>query len=71
MILERIPEIENLNQREKLTLVGELWDAIIQEEYPEITEEEKEILDRRYQHYKENPESGTPWHEVHNILKDQ
>lgn len=37
----------------------------------ELTEEQKEILDQRLQHHKENPDSGKSWSEVKKSLKEE
>lgn len=71
MIIERIPEIQKLDKKEKFTLVSELWNSIIDEDYPEISNKEKEILDQRYQNYKNNPDQGVSWKEVQAMLQKQ
>ena len=62
MIVEKIPEIENLNSADKLQLVGELWNQLAEE--PDTIEVSDSIvaeLDRRMEVYSQDPSKVTSW----------
>ena len=55
-------EMLSLSVSERIRLVEDIWDSI--REVPEaidLTEEEKEELDKRLEAYHQNPEAGSPW----------
>ena len=65
-------EIRELTVEERLELVGEIWDSIIEETDPcELTDEQKSELDRRLAAHNENPKAGSTWPEVKARLKAQ
>lgn len=64
MIKEKIPGIKKLSDQEKITLAGELWDEVMTEDAFDLTEEQKEELDRRIKYAEENPDKLIPWEEV-------
>ncbi len=68
MIKERIPEIKNLSDREKITLAAELWDEVMTEDAFELTDEQKEELDKRIKFAEENPDKLIPWEKVKSDL---
>lgn len=50
---------------ERILLVQDIWDSIAAEpEAVELTEWQKEELDRRLESYRRNPDDWQPWHEV-------
>lgn len=58
-------DILNLSVPERIQLVEDIWDSIV--EVPEaipLTEAQKAELDRRLDAYHRNPEAGTPWETV-------
>lgn len=60
-----LSEIINLSVAERLQLLEEIWDSIV--EIPEavrLTEEQKSELDRRLVEYQLNPNAGIPWDKV-------
>ena len=65
MISEKIPQIRELTEEEKLQLAEELWESAStrSEAFP-ITEEQKKILKNRWKDYKDDPESASSWDEV-------
>ena len=65
MILEKIPQVKNLNSTEKLLLVSELWNDLASRP-DEITVSKKIIreLDRRIEAYESNPSNVTTWESV-------
>ena len=65
-------EIRELSVEERLELVGEIWDSIIEETDPcELTDDQKTELDRRLAAHKDNPKAGSTWAEVKARLKAQ
>ncbi|OGU36811.1 MAG: hypothetical protein A2068_08200 [Ignavibacteria bacterium GWB2_35_6b] len=54
---------------ERILLVEEIWDSIASElNSPQITEEEKAIIDDRLKRYKENPSDVIPWNKAYKNL---
>jgi putative addiction module component (TIGR02574 family) len=54
-----LSEIMSLPPSEKLALIDKLWESISPEiDDSEITEEEKKLLDERWEKYLANPESA-------------
>lgn len=52
----------NLSVAERIRLVEDIWDSIREvPESVELTEEEKEELDKRLAAYHQNPDAGSPW----------
>jgi len=64
-------EIKKLSNPEKWLLFNDLWDELCQNpDNIEISEEQKRILDERYQEFLKNPKEGSSWDEVKSkILK--
>jgi putative addiction module component (TIGR02574 family) len=57
--------IRKLSVAERLILVEEIWDSIASEqERLELTEAQKQELDRRLDSYRASPEDGSSWEEV-------
>ena len=53
-------EIAQLTPREKLSLIGELWDGLSEDVIP-IPEWHKGALAEDWAHYKANPAEGSSW----------
>jgi putative addiction module component (TIGR02574 family) len=54
-----------LGRAERLQLVEDLWDSIVQEEAaPELSEEKRRELRMRRERFMKHPESGRTWDEV-------
>ena len=55
-------DLKKLSKPEKLLLINDLWDDIIQEpsDIP-LTSEQKHKLDQRYAEFLENPDQGRSW----------
>lgn len=64
-------EIKKLSNPEKWLLFNDLWDELCQNPGNiETSEEQKRILDERYQEFLKNPKEGLSWEEVKSkILK--
>jgi len=62
--------LDKLSNEEKIELVGEIWDSISNhDELFELTEEQKQELDRRVAESEAHPESGMTWEEVRDRLR--
>lgn len=65
MLVERFPELENLDAEEKLILAGELWRAATQPgtagAAPELPESSVALIEARLDDYLQNPQSGSSW----------
>lgn len=60
-----ISDILELSVAERIQLVEEIWDSIADvPEALELTEAQKEELDRRLEEYKKNPSTSIPWEKV-------
>jgi len=72
MILEKIPQVQQLTAEEKLLLVGELWDDLASHptEVP-VTSEQIAELDRRMEAYRKNPEQVTTWEAIKQRLSSK
>ena len=58
-------EAKKLPVAERIALVEEIWDSIAEENGCfELTESQKEELDRRIQSFQENPGAGRTWDEI-------
>ena len=55
-------DLLSLSISERIRLVEDIWDSIREvPEAIELTEDQKEELDRRLTAYHSNPEAGSPW----------
>lgn len=64
------PEFDELNTSEKIEYVQQLWDRIADEfNSADLTDEQREELDRRLEAHRENPGDGTPWEDVRKRLR--
>jgi putative addiction module component (TIGR02574 family) len=58
-------EIGKLSIAERILLVEDIWDSIAKEnEAFELTQSQKEELERRSQSFKVNPSQGRSWQEI-------
>ncbi len=65
MRIKELEKIYELSVAERILLVEEIWDSIL--EHPEtvpLTESQKTELEKRLSAYQENQEVGTPWTKV-------
>lgn len=64
MIVEQLPEVQNLSPERKLALAAELFESVMdcgaEEPDPEIVK----LLEERLEEFSENPDSGAAWTEV-------
>ena len=58
-------QAKKLSIPERLSLVQEIWDSIAQDnEYYELTDEQRQELDRRLESFRANPSQGRTWEEI-------
>lgn len=58
-------EAKKLSIAERITLVEEIWDSIAEEnECFELSEAQKQELDRRLESFRTNPSLGRTWEEI-------
>ena len=59
----------HLTVSERIQLVEEIWDSIsTSPEVLELTDAQREELERRLAEHRENPDSAIPWEEVRKDL---
>jgi putative addiction module component (TIGR02574 family) len=59
MKLKELPQVMALSTAEKLDLIHDLWESIYPEvEQSEVSDEEKKLLDERWEQYLKNPDSA-------------
>ena len=63
--------LQELSNSEKILLAEELWDSVASNEqlFP-ITEEQKNILDKRLAEYSLDQDSGDSWQNVRNRISN-
>ncbi|MFL6199319.1 MAG: addiction module protein [Thermoanaerobaculia bacterium] len=67
-----ISDLLHLSVAERLQLVEDLWDSIAAEpEALELTQAQKEELDRRMAEHRADPGSAIPWEEVRTRLRQR
>src|SRR5215813_13919186 len=65
MLSNLTEEARKLPVDERIELVEEIWDSIAEENGGfELTEAQKQELDRRIQSAKQNPEAGRSWEDI-------
>ena len=58
-------QAKKLSIPERLALVQEIWDSIADDnEYFELTDEQRQELDRRLESFRANPSQGRTWDEI-------
>lgn len=58
-------DVLGLSISERIRLVGDIWDTIAEvPESLELTDSQRQELDRRLEAYHKNPNEGSPWSEV-------
>ena len=59
------PEIRSLPIPERVQMVEQIWDSIVEDEQAfQLTDSQKEELDRRIAAHEASPNRGKPWEEV-------
>lgn len=66
------PEIRSLPVAQRIDLVEQIWDSIVEDEQAfELTDAQQAELDRRIASHHESPDRGTPWEEVRKRLSGE
>ena len=70
-LLDRL-NIRDLSVAERIQLVGEIWDSIAEEwvEF-ELTDAQRDEIDRRLASLKENPDQVITWEEIVERVKSE
>jgi putative addiction module component (TIGR02574 family) len=63
MSTDLLAEALKLSPRDRLQLIGDLWDTLSEGEIP-VTPEERALLDSRLADLETNPDAQSPWPEV-------
>lgn len=67
-----VSDLLHLSVAERIQLVEDLWDSIATEpEAMELTQAQKEELDRRMAEHKSDPGSAIPWEDVRARLRQR
>lgn len=61
--------IDRLSAEDRIRLIGEIWDSLVEAELPEIPESHLRELDRRLALADADPRRGAPWEEVRARLR--
>ncbi len=65
MKLKELPQVMALSTEEKLDLIHDLWESIYPEvEQNEVSDEEKKLLDARWEKHLANPEAALTLEQV-------
>jgi putative addiction module component (TIGR02574 family) len=66
-------EIDKLDVSEKILLVGDIWDSIVQDcsTMPPLQEWQKKELDKRLADYETGKLTTRDWKDVHNDIREQ
>jgi len=65
MAMELTKQAKNLSISDRIRLVEEIWDTIAEEnEAFELTDAQKQELDRRLESVRNNPSQGRTWNEI-------
>ena len=71
-ITATLNEIAALSVEDRIRLVQAIWDSIADEQvYPDLTEAQKQELDRRIKDYEGNPDKILTWEEIKSSVKRQ
>ena len=57
-------QLMELTTDERIEPVQNLWDSVVSEALPPLTDEEKDELDRRLEEHRRDPSSAIGWDEV-------
>lgn len=56
--------IDRLIRQDRLALVQEIWDSVAAEGPPQLTDAQRQELDRRAAEDEAEPDDGIPWEDV-------
>ena len=55
---------DDLSAEEKLEYLSDLWRHVVASGEPQITEEQRKLLDERWARHEAGPDQARPWSEV-------
>ncbi len=65
MITQELSKILQLSVAQRLQVLEEIWNSILEAREPlPLTEQQKQELDKRLEAYSRDPRAGASWHEV-------
>jgi len=68
--MKAIEELRSLPVAERIQLVEDLWDSIAEDSGGlQLTEAQREELDRRLDDFEANPAAGAPWDQVRSTMQ--
>jgi putative addiction module component (TIGR02574 family) len=71
-ITATLNEIATLSIEERINLVQHIWDSIAAEQtFAELTDQQKQELDRRIADHENDPENVMTWEEIKASIKGQ
>ncbi|MBO3462014.1 addiction module protein [Aetokthonos hydrillicola Thurmond2011] len=71
-ITATLNQIMSLNVEDRILLVQAIWDSIATEQaYPELTDQQKQELDRRITDSQANPDNVMTWQEIRASIRNQ
>jgi putative addiction module component (TIGR02574 family) len=71
-ITATLNQIKTLDLNDRIQLVQAIWDTIADEqEYPDLTDEEKQELDRRIDEHDADPDNVLTWEELKSSIKNK
>jgi len=71
-ITATLNEIATLSVEDRIRIVQAIWDSIAAEQvYPDLTDAQKQELDRRIADYDSNPDNVLTWEEIKASIKGQ
>lgn len=71
-ITATLNEIATLSVEDRIRIVQAIWDSIAAEQvYPDLTNAQKQELDRRTADYNSNPDNVLTWEEIKASIKGQ
>lgn len=63
-------EIAKLAASEKLLLINDLWDNLAESQKEiSLTNQQKSLLDKRYQAFLSDPDEGEPWEVIRERIR--
>jgi putative addiction module component (TIGR02574 family) len=63
------PGFDELSVDEKLEYLSELWQHVVADGAPPVTDEQRRLLAERWARHQANPEEARPWSEVRTALE--
>lgn len=71
-ITATLNEIATLSVEDRIRIVQAIWDTIaVEQVYPDLTDAQKQELDRRTSDYNSNPDNVLTWEEIKASIKGQ